>query len=87
MSSFCRFKGDRKLEPSEDITLTREGNTYSIILRGVKMSEAGTYTVKVVADLGTLSADASLTVLTGKTLKSTHIYAYKLNINTFCINL
>lgn len=38
------------------------------MLKGVNPKEAGTYTVKVFADLGTISADAKLKV-NGKCLK------------------
>ena len=50
------------LEPSERVIYEKEGNNYALVLKTVDLKEAGTYTVKAFADLGTISADANLTV-------------------------
>jgi len=57
-----RYKGDTKLEPSDRVIYEKEGNNYALVLKNVNLTEAGTYTVKAIADLGTISADATLTV-------------------------
>ena len=57
-----RFRGETKLEPSDRVLLEKDGNDYTLVIKGVALKEAGTYTVKAFADLGTESADANLTV-------------------------
>lgn len=59
---YYRYKGETKLEPSDRIIYEKEGNNYALVLKCVNLGEAGMYTVKVFADLGTISADATLTV-------------------------
>ena len=57
-----RFRGATKLEPSDRVLLEKDGNDYTLVIKGVALKEAGIYTVKAFADLGTESADAMLTV-------------------------
>ena len=58
----CRFKGDKKLEPSDRILCAQDGDKYTVTIKGVELKEAGTYNVKATNVAGSMSASAKLKV-------------------------
>jgi len=57
-----RFLGDVKLEPSERIIYTKEGESYSLNMKEVKKSEEGIIGIKATNEAGQMSASARLRV-------------------------
>ena len=58
-----RYYGEKKLEPSDRIILTKDGNKHSLTIKATLLDEAGIYNVKAVNHMGSLTASAKLKVI------------------------
>ncbi len=57
-----RFAGETKLEPSDTIVYSQDGNKYTVTLKDVKVSQSGLYVVKATNEVGQMSASCRLKV-------------------------
>ena len=58
-----RYAGEKKLEPSEIIVYSKDGDKYTVTLKDVKVNQSGLYVVKAKNEVGEMSASCRLKVI------------------------
>ena len=70
---YCRYFGDKKLEPSDKIIMENVENKYTILLKETVPKQQGTYKVKAINEAGEMTAMAKLKVKRKRFLETCYV--------------
>ena len=56
------YRGDHQLMPDDRISMVKEGNVHTLVIKDIKKDEEGMVTVKAVSEMGDMAASARLRI-------------------------